>query len=98
LIIGLKSLCDAGLKLGLIGFVFGGFGFDWVCFGFELGLIGFELGLFLGKILVFGAKSGQIGFVLHKKVFLCDRPGGAWSVQRIAYSVLVIHHRRSPIH
>ena len=55
-----------------------GLGLNWVCFGFELGLIGFELALigfelalFLGKIPVFGAKSGEIGFVLHKKVFLC---------------------------
>jgi len=41
------------------------------------------LGLFLGKILVFGAKSGEIGFVLHKKVFLCalvlvERVAGRW--------------------
>jgi len=58
-------------------------GLFWVRFGFELGLIGFELGLFLGKILVFGAKSGEIGFVLHKKVFLCalvlaERVAGRW--------------------
>jgi len=29
------------------------------------------LGLFFFQIAVFGAKSGEIGFVLHKKVFLC---------------------------
>jgi len=62
--------------LGLIGF-------DWVRIGFELALIGFELGLFLGKILVFGAKSGEIGFVLHKKVFLC----ALVLAEREAYSV-----------
>ena len=45
--------------------------------GFELALFGFELALFFFQIAVFGAKSGEIGFVLHKKVFLCDRPDGA---------------------
>jgi len=48
-------------------------GLNWVC-----------LGLFLGKILVFGAKSGGIGFVLHKKVFLCAlvlAERGAYSVE-----------------
>jgi len=40
------------------------------------------LGLFFFQIAIFGAKSGEIGFVLHKKVFLCDRLGGArrWSL------------------
>ena len=36
-----------------------------------MGLIGFELGLFFFGIGVFDAKSGEIGFVLHKRVFLC---------------------------
>ena len=48
-----------GLKLGL--------------FGFELALIGFELALIFFQIAVFEAKSRKIGFVLHKKVFLCAR-------------------------
>jgi len=72
--------------LGLIGFEIG---FNWL----KLGLIGFELGLFgfvfeasaeayIDIIHCYSSSyvhSGiqEIGFVLHKKVFLCDRPGGA---------------------
>jgi len=48
-----------------------------------LGLIGFELGLFFFQIAVFGAKSGEIGFVLHKKVFLC----AIVLAERVAWSV-----------
>jgi len=61
---GFDATSGDGLKLGLIGFVFG-------ARGLKLGLIGFELGLFFSQIAVFGARSGEIGFVLHKKVFLC---------------------------
>jgi len=83
------------------------FGLDWVCFrckwveiGFvfgasalKMGLIGFELALFFFQIAVFGAKSGEIGFVLHKKVFLC----ALVLAERVAGSSWLVVSRQLPV-
>ena len=57
----LRFLCLGAGKLGL----------DWLCIGLNWVWIGFVLGLFFGGIMIFGSKQAKIGFVLHKKGWIC---------------------------